>query len=424
MRSVPRMQMVVCGLLLVTMLGTGVCAADDQNRRRIVMFVDGTPLDEQNLIVSQTGSTVIHVLSLINALAIELPLGPLEPIINLLLSNPAVLGVYEDLIGTLGMLDLIEPLGTAPLEVFDWGLHHIAVPDAQKEGGGTQGTGVTVAVMDTGIDLEHPELKGRIVGCYNALRGSGSCDDDSGHGTHISGIIAAAMNQYGTIGAAPKANLLAVKVLNSQGSGYLADLLDGLQWVQKQGAHVVNMSLGFSKGSVPLQKAIKRLYNKGMIMVAAAGNCNDGDGGGDEGGGDGDEGETATTACDVPQTGVKYPAAYSSLVIAVAAADYDNHVAYYSLSGPQVAVAAPGGSKASERILSTIPGGDYGWGSGTSQSAAHVSGAVALILERQPWISFERVLGCLQTTAWDLGYPPEQQGAGLIDVQRMMEALQ
>jgi subtilisin family serine protease len=155
-------------------------------------------------------------------------------------------------------------------------------------------------------------------------------------------------------------------------------------------------------------------------MVASAGNCQGGDGGGDEGGGDGEEEMVA--ACGTSPTHVMYPAAYPWL-IAVAATDVYDQVAAYSRYGPEMDIAAPGGARASEMIFSTIRGGGYGWGSGTSQAAAHVSGAVALALQRQPQLSFEQVRNLLQATAWDLGYSQEHQGAGLIDVYGMMQKL-
>lgn len=452
MRSMARRRIVACMLLVIVVAGASICAADDEERRKIVMFLDGTPLDVQKLIVSLTGSQLIHVLSLINALVIELPTGPLDPILDMLLSNPAVVGIYDDLIGAVGALEPLESLGVAPGEGFDWGLQYINVPAAQQEKGGTQGTGVTIAVLDTGIDVNHPELGSRIAGGFNAMRGGGSHKDNHGHGTHIAGIIAAAINQHGIVGAAPQAKLMAVKVLDQNARGYVSDLINGLQWVQKKGIRLANMSIGYAVGTVPLEKAIMRLYQKGVIMVAAAGNRSPSspsgqegggsdDGGGDEGedaptmcdtsdptgggtdDGGGDEGEDAPTACDGGQTGVKYPARYAQ-VIAVAATDIENHVAGYSLSGPEVAVAAPGGEKSGERILSTAWGGGYALGSGTSQAAAHVTGSVALALQRLPTLTSGQVRDLLQKTAWDLGYPETQQGGGLIDVQRMIDTVQ
>src|SRR5262249_41293322 len=164
--------------------------------------------------------------------------------------------------------------------------------------------------------------------------------------------------------------------------------------------NLVNMSLGFSTDSPPLQQAIQSLYNSGVIMVASAGNRCTQSPSQDEGGGDNCLGGPAL-ACDPSQTAVKYPAAYP-WVLAVVATDYYDQVTAYSVSGPEVDMAAPGGSKATgTRILSTT-GGGYGWGSGTSQAAAHVTGAIALALQLKPGLSFEQVRSVLQTTAVDL----------------------
>jgi subtilisin family serine protease len=300
----------------------------------------------------------------------------------------------------------------------------IDVPAIYQHWPGLWGTGVVVAILDTGIDLppplDHPELSPRIIGGYNARAGANPSDyqDDNGHGTHMAGIIAAALNsplQAGIIGVAPQATLLAVKVLDRYGAGYLSDVINGLQWVHNNGspqAKVVNMSIGFQENIPPLNKAIHELDKEDVIMVASAGNSCPQPPIQDEGNGDECDGGPQL-ACDPAQT-VKYPAAYDE-VMAVGATDHLDQIAGYSLSGSEVDVAAPGGSKATGvRILSTTTGGGYGYGSGTSQAAAHVTGAVALALQLRPGISFEEVRCVLQATAG---------GPGRINVYDMVQAL-
>lgn len=141
----------------------------------------------------------------------------------------------------------------------------------------------------------------------------------------------------------------------------------------------------------------------------------------DDGGGDECLGGTTTT-CPVPRGGVLYPAAYS-WVTAVGATDAANHVTAYSLSGPELDLVAPGGDPASGPILSTDAGGGYGWGCGTSQAAAHVTGAVALLLQLRPQLSVGEVRSLLQATAVDLHYAEQQQGAGLINAPSLLQAL-
>jgi subtilisin len=114
-----------------------------------------------------------------------------------------------------------------------------------------QGTGVTVAVLDTGVDLSHPELGPGVASGYNALDGGGAYTDNNGHGTHMAGVIAAALNSLGAIGAAPQSGLAAVKVLDYTGAGYASDLINGLQWVKSRGIRLANLSLGFTADTPP-----------------------------------------------------------------------------------------------------------------------------------------------------------------------------
>jgi subtilisin family serine protease len=269
---------------------------------------------------------------------------------------------------------------------------HIGADVAHQQMPGLTGEGVKVAIVDTGVDCAHPDLPqplpfGELDG-FNALPTEGLYCDKHGHGTHMAGIIAARMNSRGIIGVASKASIVAVKVLDDRGYGFLSDLLNGLDWIYnnqiRKNIWVVNMSLGFDTGSRPLQQAIQRLYERGTLMVAAAGNSCSDDPGQDESGGEEGEGPT----CDASQTGVKYPARYPG-VLAVTATDSKDVVTTYSTTGPQVALTAPGGIHTGEQILSTYLNGRYGKGSGTSQAAAHVAGALALKRQQQPRITFD-----------------------------------
>jgi subtilisin len=431
MTRMARISLVVGVLVLVILIGGGAFTASGQNLRKIVIFLDSTYLMVQLQVVAQSGSSMVHTLSLINALAIQLPAVGTDQALAFLQGNPNVQGVFDD---PVAMVDggiwptCIAPAAPPVPESYPWGQEHIHVPAVQPQ---WQGSGVTVAILDTGIDGTHPEFQdgsnppnSRVVNGFNALVGGGSYADDNGHGTHMAGIIAAALNSLGIVGAAPQATFLAVKVLDQYGAGYLSDFIYGLQWVHNNGsplAKLVNTSLGFSNDSQPLMKAIQSLYTSGVIMVASAGNHCAQSPAQDEGGGDNCQGGPALT-CDPSQTAVKYPAAYS-WVLAVVATDVNDQVTAYSLSGAQVDVAAPGGSKATGmRILSTSPvlKGSYGWGSGTSQAAAHVTGAVALALQKQPQQSFNDVRSRLQTTAV---HNPPQGDVGLINVDNMLQAL-
>jgi subtilisin len=360
--------------------------------------------------------------------AIELPIESAAQALAALRADPHVAGIYDDLAnsGQDGGGDnaiVITPADPPTQEFYPWGLDTIHVPDVHQEDPRLRGSGVTVAVLDTGVDVHHTDLSKSIGGGYNALAGqdSRSYQDDHGHGTHMAGIIAARMNRLRVLGAAHQAQLVAVKVLDQYGRGRLSDLINGLGWIRANKIKLINMSLGFSEDSPLLEQAIQRLYEAGVIMVASAGNggtaCAQ-DGGGDDGGGDDGGGDTG---CQTSQKAVHYPARYP-WVISVAATNGDDKVTGYSQSG-KVDVAAPGGSRSGPRIFSTNKGGSYGWGSGTSQAAAHVTGALALVLQRNPKMSYEEAIALLQETARDLGEPVERQGVGLIDAEEMIKAL-
>jgi subtilisin family serine protease len=441
MTRMARVSMVLCVLVSVIVIAGGAFTANAANLRRIVTFNNLS----DRLLYKVTWSLgdgittikLVHDLSLINALAIQLPtLGTdqaLAFLLNLVVQG-VVEGVYDDTVGTVDggshPVCIVPALPPSP-EGYPWGQQHIDVDMVHPQ---WQGSGVTVAVLDTGID-SHLELM--ITEGYNARAGEDPSDwqDGNGHGTHMAGIIAADRKTpfpgtIGIVGAAPQVTLKAVKVLDQDGAGYLSDVINGLQWVHNNGSplvQVVNISIGFSSnsqnnfesGNHPLKKAIQALDNSHVIMVASAGNhC--GKTPGEDEGGDAECLGGSTLPCDPSQTGVRYPAAYPQ-VLAVVASDITDHITAYSLSGPAVDVAGPGGSKATGiRILSTDQGGGYGEGSGTSQAAAHVTGAVALALQKKPQLqqSFNEVRSLLQTTGVSL-----PGGIRLINVYNMLLAL-
>jgi Copper amine oxidase N-terminal domain./Subtilase family. len=214
----------------------------------------------------------------------------------------------------------------------------------------THGENTVVAVIDTGIDYKHPELKDRIIGGKD-FTGKGDFMDDNGHGTHVSGIIAASGIKVS--GVAPKSNLLAVKVLDKEGEGQDQDVADGIAWAVENGAEIISMSFGSQNPSPIVRQALRFAYKKGAILVAAAGN-------------EGDENIDVDT--------VDYPARYPE-TIAVAAVDAKKIIAPFSSKGPEVDVAGPGVD-----IYSTYINGKYVYLSGTSMATPHISGAIALVL--------------------------------------------
>jgi len=182
------------------------------------------------------------------------------------------------------------------------------------------GEGVKVAILDTGIDESHPDLAGRVAGGED-FTGIGSYSDDNGHGTHVSGTVAAIYsNNIGAYGVAPSASLYAVKVLSSSGSGTLDWIIAGIQWAIDNDIDIINMSLGTSSNMQSLEDACNAAYEAGILIVAAAGNSGNKPGN---------------------RNTVEYPGGYAS-VIAVAASDSNDARATFSSTGPDVELIAPG----------------------------------------------------------------------------------
>jgi subtilisin len=274
-------------------------------------------------------------------------------------------------------------------ETLPWGVDRI---DAEKVHPYNKGRGVKVAIIDTGIDYTHPDIDGNYKGGYDFVNNDDDPMDDHGHGTHCAGIVAAEDNDIGVIGVAPEAYLYGVKVLNSGGSGYVSDVIAGIQWSIANGMQVISMSLGSDSDSTSLHNACNAAYNAGVVLVAAAGNDGNRWGSGDN---------------------VDYPARYDS-VIAVAATDSNDNRASWSSTGPAVELSAPG-----VNIYSTYRGG-YTTLSGTSMACPHVTGTAALVWYAYPNYTNTQVRQRLQGTAEDLGTTGRDTwyGYGLVDAEQ------
>jgi subtilisin family serine protease len=410
--------------LIILAAGGADAGRKPAGHRNIVVFREGTPQQDQREVVKRHGFKMLHSLKHLNAASVIAPDDDEAPALEALRGHPLVKHVEKDIEVRADHVVSITPVETPQPEIFPWGVQQIGVPPVFKLIiSYSSSIAPTVAVVDTGIDQNHPEFvdQQQIVGGYNALTGENPLDyqDHNGHGTHMAGIIAAAWdgNGQGIIGtAAPK--IVAVKVLDNTGHGYLSDLVNGLQWVYDHhlelGIRVVNMSLSFSEDSPLLAEVIEQLATAEVIMVASIGNRCTGDNGGEDEGGD--------SGCDSSNAPVRYPAAYPQ-VVAVAATDIYRHLTDYSRSGPEVDLAAPGGDEQSGPILSTTIINGYGTGTGTSQAAAHVSGAAAVALQLAPELSRQGVVDLLKNTAQDLGYSEPHQGAGLVAIDQMVESL-
>lgn len=248
---------------------------------------------------------------------------------------------------------------------------------------------ITIAILDTGIDHDHPELAEKVVDGYNAVD-YGRADDYNGHGTHVAGIAAAQTdNKTGIAGVAWHCRLMPVKVLNDWGESTYSQIAEGIFWAVENGAHVINMSLGGWMYSRFLHDAVEYALKNDVVVVAAAGN-------------------------DSKLNNSHYPAAYPG-VISVGAITGNDVKAKFSTEGDHLFLAAPG-----RTIYSTIPGNSYAYYDGTSMATPFVSGAVALIKSRWPEFDLNAIHSQLQQTArqpsgssgWN-----RQTGWGILDLE-------
>ncbi|SEF50490.1 S8 family peptidase [Paenibacillus sp. UNC499MF] len=252
---------------------------------------------------------------------------------------------------------------------------------------------VTVAIVDTGADVNHEDLKGQLVEGYNVLDPAAQPMDDVGHGTHVAGIIGAQVNNgLGVAGMTWYNKIMPVKALDSSGVGSTYAVAQGIIWATDHGAKVINLSLGNYASSDFLHDAIKYAYDRDVVLIAASGNDN------------------------TERPG--YPAAYPE-VFAVAATDSGNERASFSNYGDYIDVAAPGVS-----IASTYPQNQYAALSGTSMACPHVTALAALLRSANPSLKNTEVMELMRQTASDIGDKGRDTffGFGLINVDKAVEA--
>lgn len=275
-----------------------------------------------------------------------------------------------------------------------WGVARIG---ALTVHGQNKGGGVKVAILDTGIDLYHPDIM--VSGNVTFVSGTTDGDDDNGHGTLVAGIIAALDNGIGYVGVAPEVELYSVKVLNKSGKGALSSVLSGIKWAIENDMQVINMSFGDpSEMSQSVIIALEEANSVGIVIVTGAGN----------GGNIPGEGEN-----------VWAPARYES-VIAVGAANKQDARYASSSTGDALELVAPG-----VKIYSTAMHGGYSYLSGTSAAAPHVSGVAALLIA-SGLDNNEDVRKWLQSSAIDLGetgWDP-QFGHGLVNADSITSLIE
>jgi major intracellular serine protease len=294
----------------------------------------------------------------------------------------------------------VEGMQSRP-EQIPYGVKQCQAPNIWSEHG-EKGDGIVVAVLDTGTDINHPDLKKNLIGGRNFTREGWSLsnfDDLNGHGTHVAGTIAA---NGRVMGVAPEAKILTCKVLDQNGNGSYASIIEGVRfatnWRGSKGERVriINMSLGGAHNDRNLEKAIQEACAKGIIVVAASGN-------------EGDNNEETFE--------FSFPAMYNETVT-VAAMDENRKMATFTNVNKQVDVIGAGVD-----VLSTYPRSTYARLSGTSMATPHISGVLALLIKLgekkfRRGLNHQEIYGLLTTVCCSLGYKASTEGHGTPELSR------
>ena len=338
--------------------------------------------------VEAIGGKVTDSLPTLNIDAVSVPTDRLDSALATLQADSAIAFAERDPI-----VRLYTPAHTwQPNDPFlrdQWGLDRTGVPAAWDLTRGNPN--IVVAVLDTGVDAKHEDLRGQLVDGYDFVRNQRIPDDDNGHGTHVTGIIAAAANNgVGISGVAPNSRVMPIKVMSAMGNGSHFIIAQGIEHALRNGARILNLSMGGDTPSQTLKSAVDHAWEVGALVVAASGNDN----------------------TDKPS----YPAAWPN-VVSVGALNTDDTRAPFSNYGATISVVAPGVA-----ILSTLPGDRYEAWPGTSMAAPFVSGIAALLWSRYPNLTNVEVRERLLSTAEHVGtsiYDPTghnvEFGYGLIN---------
>lgn len=257
-----------------------------------------------------------------------------------------------------------------------WGVKQIKAPKAWSTSTGHR---IKIAVIDTGVDYQHPDLRHSVARGINLLNRNMLPLDDNGHGTHIAGTIAAANSMNGIIGVAPRSVIYPVKAFDNQGSAYVSDIILGIDWCVRNRVDIINMSFGMRTKSKALLEVVNRAAKNGIVVVASSGN-------------------------DGKRRSIDYPARYSQ-TISVGATDENRHIADFSNRGPYVDIYAPG-----KNIRSCWVQGKYHEMSGTSMATSHVSGAIALLMAERPNLTPEEIKQLMKKTATPLSTRKSTRG--------------
>lgn len=383
-------------LAFLVLGGCSVPTVSSIKSQAIVRFKDGVTDREKDLVRVRYGAKRVAPLLKAELWEVESPLADIQKDPTLLYAQP----------NFVRRLNSFSPQDEKMAE--EWHLAQIHAPQAWSQFAGTPGAGVTVAVVDSGVDPTHPDLQANLLPVVDEVKTDilGGTDyvgrDGQGHGTHVCGIIAAAANGVGVVGVAPGVKILPVKVMKADGNGDDFTIAQGLKDAVDKGARIINLSVGGTEPSSILADAVAYASEHNVLMVVSAGN----DGG-----------------------PVNYPAAYPG-VLAVGSVDKNGVHASYSSYGPELAMVAPGGTSDSG-VLSTLPTYDcylslyarkpknYGTQAGTSMATPQVTAAAALLLAKEPSLTpaqlRERLMASTSATTFT-----DTVGFGLLDVDRAL----
>ncbi|MCG0277646.1 MAG: S8 family peptidase, partial [Thermanaeromonas sp.] len=330
--------------------------------RVLVKFFANVSREEVDRVHKDNGGRVIELIPELGVEVVEVPQGKAVEKAACYARNPHVEFAEPDYVAQAVFVP------NDPYFEKQWAMIRIQAPQAWDLSTGDRR--VAVAILDTGIDQDHEDLAGQIVANVN-FTNSRTVDDRFGHGTHVAGIAAAVTdNALGVAGLGYRTALYNVKVLGDEGQGFYSWVARGILWAARNGAKVINISLGGPRPSKILERAVKLAWSKGVIIVAAAGNDS--------------------------TSSPFYPAAYPEC-IAVAASDFGDARAFFSNYGPWVDIAAPGVD-----IFSTTPNHNsyihsygialgYDYLSGTSVASPQVAATAALVWSRYPYLQNEEV---------------------------------
>lgn len=390
----------------------------------ILVFSPGTSAADREAIIGETGASLRHNFTLVNAAAVFVPS---EGVLSGLLAHPGIVEIIPDRLVSI----VKKPSNPGNSGGGGGGEGGQTTPSGVTRIGavglGLSGAGVGVAVVDTGLDEGHADLNVAIE-CFTAYS---SCQDDNGHGTHVGGIIGALDNTIDVVGVAPAVTLYAVKVLNQNGSGYDSDIMAGLDWIALNAAGlnppilVANLSLG-RNGSLndnqALRASFQALHSLGVSVVVAAGN-------------DSSKEvknkvpatypEVMAVASTTTTDGGNKCRRYSGFIAADTASYFTTDGVFNASTGIGVTISAPGAQKEDINkgcfiktvgILSLQLGGGTTRKSGTSMASPHVAGLVALMAEVQASVGLsldpEAARSALQSTSSQAGMAPLDSPAG------------